>query len=249
MSAIEKIALPAGRQGQSMVPTSSTLAKILAPIYDAGWVTSYGPLADRYSIYRSMKILGNRIFNKPEPIAEIANWHQLEAVIDGFRHSGNSFIRGNLLAERREVIATRLHRPWLLKRAASLGLPVVVLIRDPLEVALSRHHRTLWRDQATYGLPNSVLATLLCWYFYYGHAWRLRGKITVLPFALLAADFQAARQVVEAATGPALSSEPSYEEQNRFEGPRPQARLSTLSRAVLWLCRRRYQRFLALAAG
>ena len=215
-------------------------------LWDCAWVLSFGLGAGSYRLYRATKRFGNWVMNHAEPIQPEPDWPRLHAVIDGYRHSGNKFITGNVLPELQPRIASVVHRPWMLRQAVRHNLPCFLLVRDPLEAALSRHFRSHLPEQATYGLSSSLLASLLAWYLYYGHAWALRHRLVVLPFPMLTGDYPALRARMEAAAGPTLRAEPDFSTRNAYEGPRPAMQLSPLQRLMLRACRRRYAALLAL---
>jgi len=216
-------------------------------VFDAGWVLSYAVFPSSYRFYRACKVSGNRLFRQHEAVSPPLDWDHIRVVFDGFRHSGNTFLTDNLRPEWRPRAASIVHRNWVLDGAVQRGIPAFLLIRDPLEVAWSRRYRVAGGEAATYGVASSVSATLLCWYLYYGSAWKLRKHLIVLPFPMLAQDYPALRERVEGQIGPAMAPSPSFAMQNRFEGPRSQEELSPLANWLLRRCQRRFERFMKLA--
>lgn len=79
------------------------------------------------------------------PLARLAGNKQLiendtQLVVDGFPRSGNSFTEAAFLhsqAERGIVLKSHAHCPAQIIRAAELGVPAVLLIRDPDDVVAS----------------------------------------------------------------------------------------------------------------
>ena len=217
-------------------------------IFDTGWVLSYVLFPSSYRLYRAYKHFGNWIFGRAEAISPPLDWDHIAVVIDGFRHSGNTFLTDNFMPEWRPRAATIIHRSWVLAGAAKRGIPAFLLIRDPLEVAWSRRHRVMADPKlATYGVVSTLGAAMLCWYLYYGSAWRLRKHLVVLPFPMLSGDYPALRAHVEAQIGPALAPSPSFLMQNRFDGPQPVRELTVFERWLLRRCQRRYDQFMQLA--
>ncbi len=240
-----------GRPLTGMNPASAIrqplLKRFAGRVFDGGWVLSYALFPRSYRLYRAYKLFGNWLFGQQEAVLPKLDWTQVGVVIDGFRHSGNTFLTHNLQPAWRPRVASIVHRSWVLAGAARRGIPAFLLIRDPLEVAWSRRYRVAGGEAATYGVASSVSATLLCWYLYYGSAWHLRSHLVVLPFPMLAHDYPALRARVEARIGPAMAPSPSFEMQNRFEGPRPQEELSAFATWLLRRCQRRFALFIKLA--
>lgn len=75
----------------------------------------------------------------------------LDLVLDGFPGSGNTFARWAFAVAQPKpiVIGGKIHSPAMLRRAVDQGLPTVLMVRNPLEVASSTVARWPWMDLQT----------------------------------------------------------------------------------------------------
>jgi hypothetical protein len=120
-----------------------------------------------------------------------------ELVIDGFTRSAVTFATiAFQLAQRRPVrVAHTLHSAGHLTAAASRGVPAIVTIRDPDDVALS----TVIRE------PYVTLALVLDAYTrFYERLTRHRGRLAIAPFDVITSDFGRVIQDVNARFGTAF---------------------------------------------
>lgn len=166
----------------------------------------------------------------------------LELLIEGFCHSGNSFLRSNVAPSSREHVAGHIHRPWGLRLALDAGIPVALLVRSPHDVAASMYYR----GQVN-GNPVSYWAGLACWYLYHRHAWRCRQRITILPFDHLIDEYDAIATMLEAKADVHFIRPPQRDGMNAFCGPRPPFHQSALSRWLNSKAQALYQDFVDLA--
>jgi hypothetical protein len=107
-----------------------------------------------------------------------------EIVIDGFPRSGNSFALFALeaAAGRRLAAAHHLHAPAQLMRAARLGKPGCLVIREPAEAI----------PAALRKIPQlRAFDLLLAYRLHHAALWRWRGAFVTAPFELMIEDFGA----------------------------------------------------------
>jgi hypothetical protein len=105
-----------------------------------------------------------------------------EIVIEGFPRSGNTFaVVAFRLAQQREVkIAHHLHAGAQISRAAKLGLPAIVQIREPSDAVLS---------VAAKDHDVSISWALSSYIRFYSTALPHLDKTVVAPFATVTSDF------------------------------------------------------------
>lgn len=199
---------------------------------------SYWLLPDNYRAYRLVRRAGNILFRRQEDVQGDPALPRDAVVIEGFRHSGNSFLVGNVAAKDVDRVRSHSHRAFALREAVENGLPTVVMIRDPLEAALSLRHRSHSAHVMAWGVKFSAFTALVCWLGYYRSAWRLRRGITFVQMEDMAVDNRATFERVSAATGLTFKGETSFATRHRFDGARPEQELSWASRLVLAEARR-----------
>lgn len=105
-----------------------------------------------------------------------------EIVIEGYPRSANTFaVAAFQLAQDREVeIAHHLHAAAQIKRAARLGVPTVLLVREPSEAILS----LMVRDPAA-----SARWALRSYVRFYSSVVPYLDKTVIAPFATVTSDF------------------------------------------------------------
>ncbi len=82
-----------------------------------------------------------------------------DLVIDGFQSSANDFASRKIRAANRSLdIRGHFHSPGQVKRAVGMGIPTILLFRNPVDVALSGSTRWPWLD------PNTVLVGWMKYY-------------------------------------------------------------------------------------
>jgi hypothetical protein len=199
-----------------------------------GFALSYWLFADSYRFYRIQKRLFNAVFGCKTPIME-APKHQSDAVvIQGFRHSGNSFVISNIVEADRGRLPMAWHRVWIMKVAIKKSLPIIVLIRQPRDVVASTVYRTSTRKDDPYA-PFLIFpwAALLAWIGYYSWIKRFRHSVVIVPLDLVERDYQYCRQVVAERSGLRMNDSPSWKHRNQYGGDRWDLQLSPLSRMLL----------------
>ncbi|WP_269715408.1 hypothetical protein [Caulobacter sp. NIBR2454] len=199
---------------------------------------SYWLLADNYRAYRLVRRTGNKLFHRNEEVQEEPALAADAVVIEGFRHSGNSFLVGNVAPSDIHRVHSHSHRAFALREAVESSVPTVVMIRDPLEAALSLRHRSHSADVMAWGVRFTAFTALVCWLGYYRSVWKLRRGITFVQMEDMAVDCRAVFAKVSAATGLSFKEETSYATRHRFDGARPEQNLSWASRLVLAQARR-----------
>lgn len=120
-----------------------------------------------------------------------------EIVIEGFQRSANTFaVAAFQFAQDREIeIAHHLHAAAQIKRADRLGVPAVVLVREPSEAILS----LMVRD------PTASMRWALRSYIrFYSSVIPYLDKAVVAPFATVTSDFASIIRMVNARYGTAF---------------------------------------------
>jgi hypothetical protein len=120
-----------------------------------------------------------------------------EIVIEGYPRSGNTFsVAAFRLAQGREIkMAHHLHAAAQIKLAARLGVPAIVLIREPSEAILS----VLVRD------PHASMRWALRSYIrFYSTVFPYLEKAVVAPFATVTSDLAGIIRMVNARYGTAF---------------------------------------------
>jgi len=120
-----------------------------------------------------------------------------EIVIEGYPRSGNTFaVVAFRQAQGREIlIAHHLHAAAQIKRAASLGVPAVVLIREPSEAVLS----LVVRD------PHASMRWALRSYIrFYSAVVPYLEKTVVAPFTMVTSDLTSVIRTVNTRYGTAF---------------------------------------------
>jgi hypothetical protein len=199
---------------------------------------SYWMFPDNYRAYRLVRRAGNTLFRRQEDIQADPALPRDAVVIEGFRHSGNSFLVGNVAAQDVDRVRSHSHRAFALREAVDNSIPTVVMIRDPLDAALSLRHRSHSAHVMAWGVKFSAFTALVCWLGYYRSAWKLRRGITFVHMEDMARDNRATFEQVSAATGLAFKNETSFATRHRFDGARPDQKLSWATRLVLAQARR-----------
>lgn len=219
------------------VPTQRTthlLHSGRAAICNIGFALSYWLLPDSYRFYRIQKRLFNVLLGANTPILKVPCYESDGVVIQGFRHSGNTFVISNVAVDDQRRLPQAWHRIWTVKQAVTKGLPIVVLIRQPARVAESAVYRTA--KNAVYPYTSYFIfpwAVLLAWIGYYRWVSRLRGAITIVPLDLVAGDYPAFRDMIADKMGVRMNETPDWSNLNRYPGDRWDLKLSPLSQLLL----------------
>ena len=134
-----------------------------------------------------------------QPTGDSRYWvsRNTEIVIEGYPRSANTFaVAAFQLAQGREVeIAHHLHGAAQIKRAARLGVPAVVLVREPSEAILS----LMVRDPTA-----SVRWAIHSYVRFYSNVVPHLDKIVIAPFATVTSDFGSIIRIVNARYGTAF---------------------------------------------
>jgi hypothetical protein len=200
---------------------------------------SYLVLSESYYFYRFARrahyfLTGNK---HPRPLPD---FRQMRAVVEGFSHSGNSFVRSNIGVD--APIVTHFHRLWAVRRGIALNLPTILLIRRPLEVAESWYFRTS-RDGSA---QVPIWVTLMCWIAFYERAWRYRDSILVLSFSELTGDYERMRRRLWEFAALDVARIPRVDWMNQYEGPCPPIALSKIEKELLARADELYARYMRL---
>lgn len=131
-------------------------------------LASYFTFPRSYRVYIFFRRLANKtsIFSPafiPDPDFENAIF-----VVEGFRHSGNTFLATCAKNHSKKIIISHNHRLWALSEAVRYGVPFVVLIRPCQEVIRSVAARRGAGNYLAFDLWPSTIA--LSWFFYYVYA-------------------------------------------------------------------------------
>lgn len=198
-----------------------------------GFAASYWIFPQSYRFYRIQKRLFNAAFRHGAPVVEEPQYSPDTVVIQGFRHSGNLFIESNVVTEDRYRIPNVRHRPWIVKSAVEHGLPVVMLIRHPKDVAASAVYRTTNDHHPNQPFRIYPWAVLCAWIGYYRSVMRFRQSLHVLPLDLIASDYAACSRAIKDRTGVRMNADPNWDRVNRYSGDRWELHLSWLSQLLL----------------
>lgn len=205
-------------------------------IFNLVYATSQFPFGLWYRSYILQKRLSHALFGTPiDNIVPVLRRFDYALCIDGFFHSGNSFIESNI-AEGRARVLTHCHRAWAIRLSVRHNVPILVLIRQPQDVALSLYYRRM-ADARVYGV-NLIypITVLFMWYCYHRTVLRYRKHLTIIPFPVLTEDYNRVVRIVARHDGIRLQPRPRYNGMNRFDGERPEVRFSWPSRFLLRRC-------------
>jgi len=105
-----------------------------------------------------------------------------ELVIEGFQRSGNTFatVAFNLAQTRPVKLAHHLHAPAQIRMAVKLGVPCLVLIRDPIDTAVS---------QMIYESGVDARQALWSWIWFYRHVEASCDAVLIADFRDVSRDF------------------------------------------------------------
>jgi hypothetical protein len=119
-----------------------------------------------------------------------------------------------------------------------------LVIRDPLESALSRHYRTTRKSSSGGSLPVAPWAAIGCWLIYYRLAWRYRARVCIVPFSQLVNHYEQTAELIRTRFGIELGPPAPIDRQNRFFGERAPVKIGVFTRKVLEAARRLYYAYL-----
>jgi hypothetical protein len=117
----------------------------------------------------------------PERIPEIVS-PSTDLVIEGYPRSGNSFafVAFSMVQETNLSIAHHFHAPAQIIRAVELKIPVLLLIRDPIDAAIS------WMLRDPYVTEIFALREYIK---FYRPIFPYRNSCTIVPFTELITSF------------------------------------------------------------
>jgi hypothetical protein len=214
-----------------------------------GFAMSYWLFADSYWCYRIQKKLFNAVFGCKTPVLDGPAFERGQTIIQGFRHSGNSFVISNIVEEDQWRVPKGLHRIWIIKEAIKQGLPVITLIRSPQDVVASTVYRTANSCDDPYApfflCPSAVL---IAWIGYYRYVERFLDNLSIIPLHLLEDNYSVCVRSIADVTGLRMNELPSWERLNRYGGKRWEVRVSPFSRLLLRYAKARYSRLVKIAA-
>jgi hypothetical protein len=119
---------------------------------------------------------------------------ETDICIEGFPRSANSFAVGAFESVNPDAeIAHHGHVPAQIIRACQLGLPTIVLIRDPLEAVISLYALQL-QNKAHSGSDSWLLNVsfkhqLLSWLSFYERVGAVHADLVLAPFETVVTDF------------------------------------------------------------
>lgn len=129
----------------------------------------------------------------------------LTTVIDGFWHSGNSFLHSSV-SDKNAALMHR-HDPAALRWGKANGLETLALIRDPQSTARSLvNRREATADEA-----------LDLWADYYQECLSI-GGVKFIDFNLIASDYAEFRSVFATQSSLTLNESPDYVSQHKYVG-------------------------------
>ena len=200
---------------------------------NVGYAASFWLFPASYRVYRMQKQLFNAAFRRKTLVIEEPRFAAETVIIQGFRHSGNLFVESNVVAEDQHRIPPIRHRPWIVKNAVKRSLPVVVLVRHPMEVAATTFYRTTKEVVPDHPVRLFPWAVLGAWIGYHRSIMRFRKFLLILPFELIANDYLAGVRMIEDRTRIRMQADPDYARANRYGGDRWEVQLSWLSQYQL----------------
>lgn len=198
-----------------------------AKVRDALRVLSYSAFSDSYRVYRTTKYVYS-LLHRDTLVAEEPDYDGACLMIEGFVHSGNSFLRSNVEKQYQGKVIGHRHRPWVLKEALRREIPAGLLIRDPVSVARSMCHRSMVNGST----PISYASALACWILFYRQAWSYRHSLVILPFERLVSDYDSLCEKLETISEVRFTRPPIRLAINKFTGPRPHLPASPLARIL-----------------
>lgn len=201
-------------------------------------LSSYILLGRSYQAYRIAKKVYWALFKRGIP-HRLPSYHKISVIVEGFAHSGNSFIRTNILPGY-QTRTSSFHRSWAVKRALKNKVPTIVLIRDPLEVAKSLHYRSMTDCRG----PIPISIALGCWIGYHIGIWGLRRHVLIITFPDIVSDYDKTRFSIESFAPIKMNVMPDYAGMNRHAGDRPPLRLGRLDSVLLRYAHRIYHAYL-----
>lgn len=198
---------------------------------------SFWFLGDSYFLYKLAKGVYKHAFARGISY-RLPKYPVPGVIIEGFAHSGNAFFRGNI-PRHFDSDTNSFHRTWAVKRALEHGLPTVVVIRDPLEVAKSWHYRSIGAGDGI--LP--IWVVLCCWISYHRNLWKFHERLMIVTLDDLRDRYPDVRRRVLSYASVPMNMTPDLSYQNSFDGERFPVQLSLWADFLLRWARSIYRRY------
>ena len=196
-----------------------------------------------------MKLLSSSIVGLPPFVSHGFQPAQHRMSIQGFRHSGNSFLLTQVASYSPDQIHSHSHRVWAVAQAVNNNIVPVVLIRKPGEVLSSTLRRMYSGEYQNlpYTLYHGTL--LVTWYLYYRSLWRYRDRICLVPFSdLITSDrYHLIRERIRSSTGAVLCEIPRFVNMNRGPATRKAFTYGPVTMRLVARCDRLYDKLIAQA--
>lgn len=170
--------LPGLARHESAQETAKIMRK--PPLVHITWLHVQDRLSVNPWIFLPLSKVRPSLHGSEDPARAVSR--KTEIVIEGFPRSGNTFavVAFRQAQQRKVEIAHHLHAGAQIKRAAKLGLPAIVLIREPSDAVLS----VAAKDQDV-----SISWALSSYIRFYSAVLPHLDKAVVAPFANVTSDF------------------------------------------------------------
>ncbi len=202
-------------------------------------LASYIFLGRTHTVYHSAKMVYRFAFKRGN-LYRLPNYSSTAVMVEGFVHSGNSFVRGNIhpgfLSD-----TPGFHRSWAVRRALQNNVPTILLIRAPLEVALSIHYRSLRHSDG----PVPLAIALACWLAYYRSVWKFRHQVLLVSLDELIGNYSVTSKRIEQFASITMNAIPDDAYKGSYDGERPPIEMSKLNDFLLRRCQAMYARYIA----
>jgi hypothetical protein len=214
-------------------------------IHNITLALSYLILAERYWIHRTAEFVLKKLRIGAQHWAQPHRLEDKLLSIEAYTHSGSTFLRSNVHPELRDRVISHIHLQWSLRRCVRRGIPIILLVRNPMQACASKHFRSAARNG--YGVTISMFSALAIWIIYYRCAWRYREHLNIIMFPELVSDYDMVRRRIEACSGVRMFEMPTFDDRNEFVGERPPLRLSLVSRVLAKIAFKQYRQFASAA--
>ena len=199
--------------------------------YNVGFLMSHLVFPGSYRFYIFQKKIYNWVMRRESHIPDEVDFSHIAFCIEGFRHSGNTFLATNILSPKREQILTHHHRYWVINRSLKEKKMTFVLIRNAAEVVRSTAFRAKV-DQYGVGVRPYRITMHICWILYYASVLRKIDKIHILDFKEIKNDYGGVRLSISEKSGAVLREVPDFSFSNRFDGPKFEFRSGIIIRIL-----------------
>jgi hypothetical protein len=232
-------------EGQRAVPYRHRRGQFTNAFYNLCFLLSHIFLVKSLRFYRFQKKIETQLFGRAWWRDSIMLPEHVSMSVEGFRHSGNSYLVEHLAEDPRGCLAGS-HRIWSLSAACGKRLPVILLIREPYDCALSLYRRR--RNGEHGGRELCFFVILASWFFYYRYAWKYRKQTCVVTLDEQVRNYQHVRGRIEVVLGLKMHDVPQSRKINAYDGRPFPVRLSFLSQFLLARAQTLYQQFESYAA-